>query len=104
MNAEWFDAFARKLADRRSRRAVLGGASAGVTASLLVGLSAHTGRAVIARQETTTPYVVVRRYASAAAIADLQQALGQDYGPLLAQQPGFIEYTVYDDGSGITAP
>jgi hypothetical protein len=103
MNAEWFDAFARTLAGRRSRRSVLRGTGAGVTASLLAVMRPQTGRAVVARQETTSPYVVVRQYPSSTTSADLQQALGQGYGPLLAQQPGFIEYTVVDDGTGITS-
>jgi hypothetical protein len=52
---------------------------------------------------TSTPYVVVRQYQPSASIADLQQALGQGYAPQLAQQPGFIDYTVFDNGSGVTS-
>ena len=103
MNAAWFDAFTRSLAGRSSRRVVLRGTGAGVTASLLGVMNARPSRATVARQETTTPYIVVRQYPTTEANADLQEALGQGYGPLLAEQPGFIEYSVYDDGTGITS-
>jgi hypothetical protein len=101
MDAAQFDAFARTLAGRLSRRTALRGA--GLGAGLLAAAGIQPNRTALARQMTSTPYVVVRQYQPSASIADLQQALGQGYAPQLAQQPGFIDYTVFDNGSGVTS-
>jgi hypothetical protein len=101
MDAAQFDAFARTLAGRLSRRTALRGT--GIAAGLLAMARIQPGRAAPARQNTSTPYVVVRQYQPSGSIADLQQALGQGYAPQLAQQPGFIGYTVFDNGSGVTS-
>src|SRR5215204_4291292 len=101
MDAAQFDAFARTLAGRLSRRTALRGT--GLGAGLLAMARIQSGRAAPARQNALTPYVVVRKYQPSASIADLQQALGQGYAPQLAQQPGFIGYTVFDNGSGVTS-
>ena len=101
MDAAQFDAFARTLAGRLSRRTALRGA--GLGAGLLAAARFQPNRTALARQMTSTPYVVVRQYQPSASIADLQQALGQGYAPQLAQQPGFIDYTVFDNGSGVTS-
>jgi hypothetical protein len=103
MDAERFDSFARTLAGRLSRRSALRGAGAGVTASLLATVGLQTGRAAPAKQDGAAPYVVVRSYSQTGSVQDLQQALGQGYAPMLAQQSGFLEYTVIDNGSGVTS-
>jgi hypothetical protein len=102
MDAERFDAFARTLAGPLSRRTALRGAGAGVTASLLGALNLRSARAAPARQDAATPYIVVRTYQPSAAIADLQQALNE-YAPMLAQQQGFIGYSVIQTDSGIAS-
>ena len=83
MDAAQFDAFARTLAGRLSRRTALRGA--GLGAGLLAAARFQPNRTALARQMTSTPYVVVRQYQPSASIADLQQALGQGYAPQLAQ-------------------
>lgn len=102
MEAARFDSMARSLAGRLSRRTALRGTGAGVAAGFFAALHPGLGRAAIARQDAALPYVVVRHYQPSASTADLQQALGQGYAPQLAQQPGFIEYTVVADDSGLT--
>jgi hypothetical protein len=103
MDDRQFDTLARALGSSASRRAALRAAGATAAASVLAAVRPLTVRAAVARQVTATPYVVVRQYRPSAAIADLQKALGQGYAPLLAQQAGFIEYTVFDNGSGVTS-
>ena len=101
MDGARFDSIARTLAGRLSRRTALRGTGAGVAAGLFSVLKSETGRAAIMRQAADLPYVVVRHYSPSASVSDLQQALGQ-YATQLAQQPGFIEYTVLSDDSGLT--
>ena len=101
MDGARFDSIARTLAGRLSRRTALRGTGAGVAAGLVSMLSSERGRAAIMRQAADLPYVVVRHYSPTASVSDLQQALGQ-YATQLAQQPGFIEYTVLSDDSGLT--
>src|SRR5215208_4259526 len=102
MDAERFDSMARSLASRLSRRTALRGTGAGVAAGVLAALQSGTGRAAVARQNADLPYVVVRTYQAPADLASLQQTLGQGYAPQLAQQPGFIEYTVLGNQGGVT--
>ena len=102
MDAERFDSMARSLASRLSRRTALRGTGAGVAAGVLAALQAGTSRAAVARQNADLPYVVVRTYQAPADLASLQQTLGQGYAPQLAQQPGFIEYTVLGNEGGVT--
>jgi hypothetical protein len=89
------------LAGRLSRRAALRGTSSGVAAGLVSALKLQSGRAAVIRQNANLPYVVVRHYSPSATVSDLQQALGQ-YATQLSQQPGFIDYTVLSDDSGLT--
>ena len=103
MDAARFDAFARTLAGRLSRRTALRGAGAGIGAGILAAVRGETSRAAPARQDTSAPYIVVRQYQPQASIDQLQQALGQGYLPQLSQQPGFLGYSVFDDGSGVTS-
>jgi hypothetical protein len=102
MEAARFDSIARSLASRLSRRTALRGTGAGVAAGVLAALQAGTSRAAVARQNTNPPYVVVRVYQAPADVATLQQTLVQGYAPQLAQQPGFIEYTVLGNEGGLT--
>jgi hypothetical protein len=102
MDAERFDSMARSLASRLSRRTALRGTGAGVAAGVLAALQSGTARAAVARQDAASPYVVVRTYQAPADLASLQQTLGQGYAPQLAQQPGFIEYTVLGNEGGVT--
>ena len=101
MDGARFDSIARMLAGRLSRRTALRGTGAGVAAGLVSALKSQTGRAAVMRQDANLPYVVVRHYSPSASVSDLQQALGQ-YATQLAQQPGFIDYTVLSDDSGLT--
>jgi hypothetical protein len=101
MDGARFDSIARTLAGRLSRRTALRGTGAGVAAGLFSVLKSESGRAAVMGQAADLPYVVVRHYSPTASVADLQQALGQ-YATQLAQQPGFIEYTVLSDDSGLT--
>src|SRR5215207_6196088 len=102
MDAERFDSMARSLASRLSRRTALRGTGAAAAAGVLAALQSGTGRAAVARQDAASPYVVVRTYQAPADLASLQQTLGQGYAPQLAQQPGFIEYTVLGNEGGVT--
>jgi hypothetical protein len=102
MDAERFDSMARSLASRLSRRTALRGTGAAVAAGVLAALQSGTGRAAVARQDAASPYVVVRTYQAPADLASLQQTLEQGYAPQLAQQPGFVEYTVLGNESGVT--
>jgi hypothetical protein len=102
MDAERFDSMARSLASRLSRRTALRGTGAAAAAGVLAALQAGTSRAAVARQNADLPYVVVRTYQAPADLASLQQTLGQGYAPQLAQQPGFIEYTVLGNEGGVT--
>jgi hypothetical protein len=101
MDGARFDSIARMLAGRLSRRTALRGTGAGVAAGFVSALKSQTGRAAVMRQDANLPYVVVRHYSPSASVSDLQQALGQ-YATQLAQQPGFIDYTVLGDDSGLT--
>jgi hypothetical protein len=101
MDGARFDSIARTLAGRLSRRSALRGTGAGVAAGLFAVLQSEPGRAAVMHQTATLPYVVVRHYSPSASASDLQQALGQ-YAMQLAQQPGFIEYTVLSDDAGLT--
>jgi hypothetical protein len=101
MDGARFDSIARMLAGRLSRRAALRGTGTGVVAGLVSALKLQTGRAAVIRQNASLPYVVVRHYSPSATVSDLQQALGQ-YATQLSQQPGFIDYTVLSDDSGLT--
>lgn len=103
MDAERFDAFARTLAGRLSRRATLRGAGAGAAGGLLAALGLRPSQAAPRLQDDSAPYVVIRTYQEVASIADLQQALGEGYAPLLAQQPGFLGYAVLDTEGGIAS-
>jgi hypothetical protein len=102
MDAERFDSMARSLASRLSRRTALRGTGAAAAAGVLAALQAGTSRAAVARQNADLPYVVVRTYQAPADLASLQQTLEQGYAPQLAQQPGFVEYTVLGNESGVT--
>jgi hypothetical protein len=101
MDGARFDSIARMLASRLSRRAALRGTGTGVAAGLVSALKLQSGRAAVIRQNANLPYVVVRHYSPSATVSDLQQALGQ-YATQLSQQPGFIDYTVLSDDSGLT--
>jgi hypothetical protein len=101
MDGARFDSMARILAGRLSRRTALRGTGAGAAAGLFSALKLQMGRASVMRQDADLPYVVVRHYTPSASVSDLQQALGQ-YATQLAQQPGFIDYTVLSDDSGLT--
>ena len=101
MDGARFDSIARTLAGRLSRRTALRGTGAGVAAGLVSVLKLQTGRAAVMHQAANLPYVVVRHYSPSASVADLQRALGQ-YATQLAQQPGFIEYTVLSDDAGLS--
>jgi hypothetical protein len=102
MDAARFDTMARSLAGRLSRRTALRGTGAGIAAGVLAALHARTARAAVAQQDPVLPYVVVRTYQAPGDLASLQQTLEQGYTPQLAQQPGFIEYTVLGNAGGVT--
>jgi hypothetical protein len=93
---------ARALAGRLSRRTALRGSGAGVAAGLVAALRPQASRAVVARQDAANPYVVIRIYDAPADLDSLQQALEQSYAPQLAQQQGFLYYTVLGNEGGVT--
>ena len=94
-----FDAMTRRLAGRWSRRTAIGRGGVGL-AALLGGMAGFGGRGeVAARQPAGARFVIVRTYQPSGSLVDLQQALSQGYAPLLAQQPGFVEYLVFGNGS-----
>jgi hypothetical protein len=102
MDAERFDSLARSLAGRLSRRTALRGASAGIAGSVLATLKIQPGRAAPARQTMAPAYIVVRQYQPSASVSDLQQALS-GYAPMLAEQSGFIGYSVIETEGGIAS-
>jgi hypothetical protein len=102
MDGARFDSLARALAGRLSRRTALRGTGAGVAAGFLAALRPEAGRVAIARQQPALPYVVIRIYDAPSDLATLEQTLEQGYTPQLAQQPGFLWYTVLGNDAGVT--
>jgi hypothetical protein len=102
MDGARFDSLARALAGRLSRRTALRGTSAGIAAGLFAALRPEAGRVATARQQASLPYVVVRIYDAPSDLTTLEQTLEQGYAPQLAQQPGFLSYTVLGNDGGVT--
>jgi hypothetical protein len=98
VDGQRFDALSRRLAGRLSRRSALGRGGGGLAA--LVGAASGLGAAgrAAARQAAAGRYVVVRTYQPSGSLDDLRRALSRGYAPLLARQPGFVEYLVFGSG------